>query len=154
MSFSLLSNLFDFLALLVGRQNEGRVRSTLLLHETNEDASRHKWRSKRRRLCNIWEFWLNAIVCNIRIEILQNREMCTCSRLKGFFVSFTLIWEESKNKPLVSALIQETTMYILPVIPFLFLFSYLLKSGFNYYLALLIAIVGITIGTLLMKKFY
>ena len=71
-----------------------------------------------------------------------------------FFVSFTLIWEESKNKTLVAALIQETTMYILPVIPFLFLFSYLLKLGFNYYLALLIAIVGITIGTLLMKKFY
>jgi len=71
-----------------------------------------------------------------------------------FFVSFTLIWEESKNKTLVAALIQETTMYILPVIPFLFLFSYLLKTGFNYYLALLIAIVGITIGTLLMKKFY
>ena len=71
-----------------------------------------------------------------------------------FFVSFTLIWEESKNKTLVAALIQETTMYILPVIPFLFLFSYLLKLGFNYYLALFIAIVGITIGTLLMKKFY
>jgi len=71
-----------------------------------------------------------------------------------FFVSFTLIWEESKNKTLVAALIQETTIYILPVIPFLFLFSYLLKTGFNYYLALLIAIVGITIGTLLMKKFY
>ena len=71
-----------------------------------------------------------------------------------FFVSFTLIWEESKNKSIVAALIQETTMYILPVIPFLFLFSYLLKTGFNYYLALLIAIIGITIGTLLMKKFY
>ena len=36
----------------------------------------------------------------------------------------------------------------------LFLFSFLVKSGLNYYLALLIAIVGITIGTLLMKKFY
>ena len=71
-----------------------------------------------------------------------------------FFVSFTLIWEESKNKSIVGALIQETTMYILPVIPFLFLFSYLLKSGFNYYLALLIAVAGITIGTLLMKRFY
>ena len=45
-------------------------------------------------------------------------------------------------------------MYILPVIPFLFLFSFLVKSGFNYYLALAIAIVGITVGTLLMKKYY
>ena len=71
-----------------------------------------------------------------------------------FFVSFTLIWEESKNRSLISSLIQETTMYILPVIPFLFLFSFLVKSGFNYYLALAIAIVGITVCTLLMKKFY
>ena len=71
-----------------------------------------------------------------------------------FFVSFTLIWEESKNRSLISGLIQETTMYILPVIPFLFLFSFLVKSGWNYYLALSIAIVGITAGTLLMKKFY
>ena len=71
-----------------------------------------------------------------------------------FFVSFTLIWEESKDRNLISGLILETTMYILPVIPFLFLFSFLVKSGLNYYLALLIAIVGITIGTLLMKKFY
>jgi uncharacterized membrane protein YoaK (UPF0700 family) len=65
-----------------------------------------------------------------------------------FFVSFTLIWEESKDRSLISGLIQETTMYILPVIPFLFLFSFLVKSGFNYYLALFIAIVGITVGTL------
>ena len=71
-----------------------------------------------------------------------------------FFVSFTLIWEESKDRSLISGLIQETTMYILPVIPFLFLFSFLVKSGFNYYLALFIAIIGITVGTLLMKKFY
>jgi len=71
-----------------------------------------------------------------------------------FFVSFTLIWEESKDRSLISGLIQETTMYILPVIPFLFLFSFLVKSGFNYYLALAIAIVGITVGTLLMKKYY
>ena len=34
-----------------------------------------------------------------------------------FFVSFTLIWEESKDRSLISSLIQETTMYILPVIP-------------------------------------
>ena len=71
-----------------------------------------------------------------------------------FFVSFTLIWEESKDRILISGLILETTMYILPVIPFLFLFSFLVKSGFNYYLSLAIAIIGITIGTLLMKKLY
>ena len=71
-----------------------------------------------------------------------------------FFVSFTLIWEESKDRFLISGLINETIMYILPVIPFLFLFSFLVKSGCNYYLSLTIAIVGITFGTLLMKKFY
>ena len=69
------------------------------------------------------------------------------------FASFTIIWEESKDANKIAALTYETVLFILPVVPFLFLLSWLLKNNMNYYLALLITCMGIAFATLLMQKF-
>ena len=69
------------------------------------------------------------------------------------FASFTIIWEESKDANKIAALTYETVLFILPVVPFLFLLSWLLKNNMNYYLALIITCMGIAIATLLMQKF-
>ena len=69
------------------------------------------------------------------------------------FASFTIIWEESKDANKIAALTYETVLFILPVVPFLFLLSWLLKNNINYYLALIITCMGIAIATLLMQKF-
>ena len=69
------------------------------------------------------------------------------------FASFTIIWEESKDANKIAALTYETVLFILPVVPFLFLLSWLLKNNMNYYLALIISCMGIAIATLLMQKF-
>ncbi|MDG2252906.1 MAG: hypothetical protein P8K73_04605 [Methylophilaceae bacterium] len=70
------------------------------------------------------------------------------------FVSFTLIWEESKDTQKIAILTHETLMFILPVLPFLFLLSYLLKNGINFYLSLGISSAGIILVTLLLQKYF
>lgn len=70
------------------------------------------------------------------------------------FVSFTLIWEESKDTQKIALLTHETLLFILPVIPFLFLLSFLLKNGVNYYLSLAISTTGIAFVTLIVQKYF
>jgi hypothetical protein len=70
------------------------------------------------------------------------------------FVSFTLIWEESKDSQKIALLTHETLMFILPVIPFLFLLSYLLRTGVSYYISLGISTIGITFATLIVQKYF
>jgi|TARA_B100000768_G_scaffold175256_1_gene186468 hypothetical protein len=70
------------------------------------------------------------------------------------FVSFTLIWEESKDSQKIALLTHETLLFILPVIPFLFLLSFLLKNGVNYYLSLGISTTGIAFVTLIVQKYF
>ena len=69
------------------------------------------------------------------------------------FTSFTFIWEESKDINKISLLTQETVIILLAGIPFLFLFVWLLKNGFNYYLSLGSACGGIILVSLLIQKF-
>ena len=69
------------------------------------------------------------------------------------FSSFTIIWEESQDANKIAVLTYETVLFILPVVPFLFLLSWLLKNNMNYYLALFITCMGIAFATLLMQKF-
>tara|TARA_B110000503_G_scaffold117913_1_gene178350 strand:+ start:1567 stop:1896 length:330 start_codon:yes stop_codon:yes gene_type:complete len=68
--------------------------------------------------------------------------------------SFTIVWEETHDSQLISRLIQETLLFIIPVIPFLFLFSWMLKSNLSYYLSLLISCIAIIIVTLIIQKFF
>jgi len=69
------------------------------------------------------------------------------------FTSFTFIWEESKDINKISLLTQETVIILLAGIPFLFLLTWLLKNGFNYYLALGSSCLGIILVTLLIQKY-
>ena|SRR5210317_374716 len=69
------------------------------------------------------------------------------------FSSFTIIWEESHDAQKIATLTHETVLFILPVIPFLFLLSWLLKNNFNYYLSLSISCIGIGIATFIVQKF-
>ena len=69
------------------------------------------------------------------------------------FTSFTFIWEESKDINKISLLTQETVIVLLAGIPFLFLLVWLLKHGFNYYLALGSSCAGIILVSLLIQKY-
>ena len=69
------------------------------------------------------------------------------------FTSFTFIWEESKDINKISLLTQETVIILLAGIPFLFLLTWLLKNGFNYYFALGSSSAGIILVTLLIQKY-
>ena len=69
------------------------------------------------------------------------------------FTSFTFIWEESKDINKISLLTQETVVILLAGLPFLFLLTWLLKNGGNYYLALGSSCVGIILVSLLIQKY-
>jgi hypothetical protein len=69
------------------------------------------------------------------------------------FTSFTFIWEESHDINKISLLTQQTVIILLAGIPFLFLLVWLLKNGFNYYLALGSSCSGIIFVTLLIQKY-
>ena len=69
------------------------------------------------------------------------------------FTSFTFIWEESKDINKISLLTQETVVILLAGLPFLFLLTWLLRNGFNYYLALGSSCAGIIIVSLLIQKY-
>ncbi|MFQ3368294.1 MAG: hypothetical protein ACI8WO_000389 [Methylophilaceae bacterium] len=69
------------------------------------------------------------------------------------FTSFTFIWEESKDINKISLLTQETVVILLAGLPFLFLLTWLLKNGVNYYLALGSSCVGIILVSLLIQKY-
>ena len=70
------------------------------------------------------------------------------------FTSFTIIWEESRNIKLISDLTYETLIFILLVIPFLFLFSLMLKANISFYVSMAVSSIGIAIATLLAHKFF
>tara|TARA_B110000967_G_scaffold141206_1_gene144324 strand:- start:231 stop:563 length:333 start_codon:yes stop_codon:yes gene_type:complete len=70
------------------------------------------------------------------------------------FTSFTFIWEESHDINKISLLTQQTVIIVLAGIPFLFLLVWLLKNGFNYYLALGSSCSGIILVTLLIQKYF
>ena len=70
------------------------------------------------------------------------------------FASFTIIWEDTKNAQKIADITYETVLFILPVIPFLFLLSWMLKNNINYYAALSVACIGIAIATIVVQKLF
>lgn len=69
------------------------------------------------------------------------------------FISFALIYQEHKDNIKIAQLTHETVLYILPVLPFLYFLSILLRYGINFYLSLLIISVGIAFSTFLLNQF-
>ena len=98
-----------------------------------------------------------AVVIIVAASELSKKNTSLAAILLGLpivlFTSFTFIWEESKDINKISLLTQETVIILLAGIPFLFLLVWLLKNGFNYYLSLGSACVGIILVSLLIQKF-
>ena len=99
-----------------------------------------------------------AVIVIVAASELSKRSVTLAAILLAMpivlFTSFTIIWEETHDPQIISRLTHETLMFILPVIPFLFLFSWLLKANLNYYFSLSISCIGIAFATLIVQKFF
>jgi len=53
-------------------------------------------------------------------------------------VAFVWVYLESKDKVKIADISQETFWYVIPTLPMFLLFSWLLRSGYNFFLSLTI----------------
>ena len=70
------------------------------------------------------------------------------------FASFIIVWEETHDQIKIASLAYETFIFILGVIPFLFLLAYFLKNDYDFYFSLLIVSIGISISTIVLQKLF
>ena len=68
------------------------------------------------------------------------------------FTAYTMIWFESKDVDRIAKLANENFIYILPVMPVLPLFSWLLKHGYGYFTSLIMVIIVMIILFYLLQK--
>jgi hypothetical protein len=68
------------------------------------------------------------------------------------FTAYTMIWFESKDTEKIAQLANENFIYVLPVMPILPLFSWLLKNQYGYFTSMLLAIIIMTILFYLLQK--
>ena len=68
------------------------------------------------------------------------------------FTAYTMIWFESKDVDRIAKLANENFIYILPVMPVLPLFSWLLKHGYGYFTSLIMVIIMMIILFYLLHK--
>ena len=68
------------------------------------------------------------------------------------FTAYTMIWFESKDTDRIAKLANENFIYVLPVMPVLPLFSWLLKHGFGYFTSMIMVIIIMIILFYLLQK--
>ena len=68
------------------------------------------------------------------------------------FTAYTMIWFESKDVDRIAKLANENFIYVLPVMPVLPLFSWLLKHGFGYFTSMIMVIIIMIILFYLLQK--
>jgi len=68
------------------------------------------------------------------------------------FTAYTMIWFESKDADRIAKLANENFIYVLPVMPVLPLFSWLLKHGYGYFTSLIMVIIVMIILFYLLQK--
>jgi len=68
------------------------------------------------------------------------------------FTAYTMIWFESKDADRIAKLANENFIYVLPVMPVLPLFSWLLKHGYGYFTSLIMVIIIMIILFYLLQK--
>ena len=68
------------------------------------------------------------------------------------FTAYTMIWFESKDLDRIAKLANENFIYVLPVMPVLPLFSWLLKHGYGYFTSLIMVIIVMIILFYLLQK--
>ena len=66
--------------------------------------------------------------------------------------AYTMIWFESKDVDRIAKLANENFIYVLPVMPVLPLFSWLLKHGFGYFTSMIMVIIIMIILFYLLQK--
>ncbi len=68
------------------------------------------------------------------------------------FTAYTIIWFESKDTEKIAKLANENFIYVLPVLPVLPLFSWMLKNGFGYFTSMVMVIILMIILFYLLQK--
>ena len=68
------------------------------------------------------------------------------------FTAYTMIWFESKDADRIAKLANENFIYVLPVMPVLPLFSWLLKHGYGYFTSMIMVIIIMIILFYLLQK--
>jgi hypothetical protein len=68
------------------------------------------------------------------------------------FTAYTMIWFESKDTEKIAKLANENFIYVLPVIPILPLFSWMLKNGYGYFTSMIMVITIMIILFYLLQK--
>ena len=70
------------------------------------------------------------------------------------FTTYTLIWLESKDNQRIADLALQNFYFVIPVIPVLPFFSWLLRSGFSFFTTLGLSTLLTILLFLLFKKFF
>ena len=68
------------------------------------------------------------------------------------FTAYTIIWFESKDTEKIAKLANENFIYVLPVIPILPLFSWMLKNDYGYFTSMIMVIILMIILFYLLQK--
>ena len=68
------------------------------------------------------------------------------------FTAYTIIWFESKDTEKIAKLANENFIYVLPVLPVLPLFSWMLKNGFWYFTSMIMVTILMIILFYLLQK--
>jgi ABC-type multidrug transport system permease subunit len=68
------------------------------------------------------------------------------------FTAYTMIWFESNDTEKIAQLANENFIYVLPVMPVLPLFSWLLKNQYGYFTSMILAIFIMIILFYLLQK--
>lgn len=68
------------------------------------------------------------------------------------FTAYTIIWFESKDTEKIAKLANENFIYVLPVLPILPLFSWMLKNGFEYFTSMIVVTILMIILFYLLQK--
>ena len=68
------------------------------------------------------------------------------------FTAYTMIWFESKDTDKIAKLANENFIYVLPVMPVLPLFSWMLKNDFGFFTSLIMVTILMIILFYLLQK--
>ena len=68
------------------------------------------------------------------------------------FTAYTMIWFESKDIEKIAKLANENFIYVLPVMPVLPLFSWMLKNGYGYFTSMIMVIILMILLFYLLQK--
>jgi hypothetical protein len=68
------------------------------------------------------------------------------------FTAYTMIWFESKDIEKIAKLANENFLYVLPVMPVLPLFSWMLRNGYGYFTSMIMVTILMILLFYLLQK--